>query len=66
MSDFAGLMKEERLDRKPFPLRGFRGVDRDHVETLATFGIRNTYHILQAEATGIDRKNLAEQPVFRN
>jgi len=61
MSKYAGLMREERLDRKPFPLREFRGVDREHVETLAAFGIRNTYQILQAGATGIDRKNLAEQ-----
>jgi len=61
MSNFAELMREEWLDRKPFPLREFRGVVREYVETLAAFGIRNSYHMLEAGATGIDRKDLAEQ-----
>ena len=61
MSNFAELMREEWLDRKPFPLREFRGVVRGYVETLAAFGIRNSYHMLEAGVTGIDRKDLAEQ-----
>ena len=61
MSNVAGAMREERIIRKPFPLKDFRGFDIEDLEALAGQGITNTVQMLQAGATQKDRRLLAEQ-----
>lgn len=61
MSNIARTMREERIIRKPFPLKDFRGVDIEDLEILARQGISNTDQMLQAGATEKDRRLLAEQ-----
>jgi hypothetical protein len=61
MSNFARVIREERIIRKPFPLKDFRGLDIEFAEILARHGIRNTVQLLGAGATQKDRRILAEQ-----
>jgi hypothetical protein len=61
MCNVVGAMREERIIRKPFPLKDFRGVDIGDLEALAGQGITNTVQMLQAGATQKDRRLLAEQ-----
>ena len=56
----AGMLREEMMERKPFSLKEFRGVDRDCVDALAENGIRNVDQMLAAGATNVDRVALAE------
>ncbi len=55
----AGLLRQARIERPPFPLRDFRGVDPQHVERLAALGIGNAHQMLQAGRTPAARQDLA-------
>jgi hypothetical protein len=55
----AGLLRGARIERPPFPLRDFRGVDPEHVERLAALGIRNARQMLEAGRTPAGRQELA-------
>jgi predicted flap endonuclease-1-like 5' DNA nuclease len=57
--DLAGILREERINRKPFSLKDFRGVDPVYVNTLAENGIRNIDQMLEAGGTLNDRKSIA-------
>jgi hypothetical protein len=59
MSELAGLLREERMDRKPFALKDFRGVEQDDMEKLGNIGIWNVNHLLKAGGKREDRKNLS-------
>jgi hypothetical protein len=61
MQQLAGVLREERMKRRPFSLSGFRGVDPEAVERLATAGIRNVKQMLEAGATSRGREALAEE-----
>ena len=61
ISKLAGVLREERKDRKPFSIKYFRGVDRRSVNTLAEYGIRNIDQMPAAGATNDDRRVLAER-----
>lgn len=61
MRGVSAALREERIERRPFPLGGFRGVDADHVERLARVGIRNAQQMLEAGRTPADRQRLAEE-----
>jgi hypothetical protein len=57
----AGVLREERIERTPFPLAKFRGVDPAHVSALATFGIKHVKHMLDAGRTPRARQALASR-----
>jgi len=61
MKQYASLMRQQRIKRKPFPLKDFRGFDGDHIEVLASAGIRNVNQMLSAGKPPTDRANLAAQ-----
>ena len=55
----AGALREQRILRKPFRLRDFRGVDAKTAETLAEIGIRDVQQMLDAGSTRQSRTSLA-------
>jgi len=61
MSNLARVLREQRIERKPFLLKNFRGVNHGYVTTLAKNGIRNIDQMLAAGSTVEDRLGLAER-----
>jgi len=59
MRAFASNLRQQRIKRKPFPLKKFRGVDHDHTGKLAAIGIKNANQMLEAGRKPADRKSLA-------
>ena len=59
LRDLTASLREERIDRKPFPLKEFRGVDPGYIEKLAIAGIENVVQMLAAGETLKDRELLA-------
>ena len=57
----AGILREQRIERKPFPLIGFRGVDPEHVNRLAAVGIANVRQLLRAGQTPSARDTLSRE-----
>ena len=67
MSDLAARLREERIERKPFPLREFRGVDKAEVALLAEVGIRNIDQMLNEGSTAEKREQISKStgiPLF--
>jgi len=60
MDAYAGSLRADRITRKPFNLKDFRGVDPAHVAALQDLGIRTTDQMLVAGRTPADRTALAE------
>jgi len=61
MEAYTASLREERITRKPFNLRDFRGVDPEHVAALQELGIRTTEQMLVAGRTPSERAALAEK-----
>jgi hypothetical protein len=61
LRELAGLLREQRITRSPFPLKDFRGVDPEHTALLATAGIHNVEQMLKAGHTPADRQELADE-----
>lgn len=61
LRQLAGLLREQRITRSPFPLKDFRGVDPEHAALLATAGIQNVEQMLKAGRTAADRQKLADE-----
>jgi len=61
MARLASMLRQERIERAPFPLREFRGVQPEHVEKLEAIGIRNVDQMLAAGRTQADRETLARR-----
>jgi len=61
MARLAGLLRQERIERAPFPLREFRGVQPEHVEKVEATGIRNADQMLAAGRTQAGREALARR-----
>jgi hypothetical protein len=61
MRSLAGSMREQRIKRTPFPLSGFRGVEPEYADKLASAGIRNVSQMLEAGRMPQDRVALAEE-----
>ncbi|MGD2155325.1 MAG: DUF4332 domain-containing protein [Anaerolineales bacterium] len=61
LEHLSNALRQERIQRKPFALKDFRGVQSEHVEKLAAVGIRNIKQMLKAGKTPADRKTLAEK-----
>lgn len=54
-------LRQERIDRKPFPLGGFRGVEPEVADRLARIGITNVDEMRTAGCTPEARAALAAQ-----
>jgi hypothetical protein len=57
----AGMLREQRIERNPFPLRGFRGVDSEQVARLAAVGITSIQQLLDAGQTPSARDTLSRE-----
>lgn len=60
MCSLAGALREERIERSPFPLAKFQGVDPQYVARLQAAGVKNVAQMLKAGQTPRDRQALAE------
>jgi hypothetical protein len=61
LAHLAGLLRQKRIKRKAFPLKGFRGVAEDVTGRVAAAGIRNVQQMLTAGATPGGRAALSER-----
>jgi hypothetical protein len=61
LEHLSNALRQERIQRKPFALKDFRGVQSEHVKKLAAVGIRNIKQMLAAGKTPADRRALAEK-----
>lgn len=61
MRHLVGALRQARIDRTPFPLKDFSGVDASTLERLATLGIKNTKQMLEAGQTPQRRQSLSEK-----
>ena len=59
LKELCRALRQDRIDRKPFALRGFRGIEPEAVDRLATVGISNIEDMLAAGHTPADRDSLA-------
>jgi len=61
LSDLAGQMRSERIKRKPFMIKSFRGVNPEHIERLLALYIENIDQMMDEARTPKLRQNLAER-----
>ncbi|UCF59327.1 MAG: DUF4332 domain-containing protein [Candidatus Bathyarchaeota archaeon] len=61
MRKLANELRVQRIKRKPFDLKNFRGVNAEHVAKLASLGIKNVKQMLEAGKTRVSRQNLSEK-----
>ncbi|MGD8399132.1 MAG: DUF4332 domain-containing protein [Anaerolineae bacterium] len=61
LHQLAGRLRAQRITRRPFLLKDFRGVDAGHAAALAAAGIRNVKQMLEAGRTPGARKELADE-----
>ena len=61
MRHLAGILREQRIERQPFPLSEFRGINPEYVEKLAAVGIRNVKQMLEVGQTERGRAVLSEE-----
>lgn len=61
MEHLTSVLRQQRIDRKPFALKDFRGVDPECAEKLSAAGIQDVKQMLQAGRTPRDRQVLAEK-----
>jgi len=61
MRKLANELRGQRIKRKPFELKKFRGVNPKHVGKLASIGIRNVKQMLEAGKTRANRQHLSEK-----
>ena len=61
LSDLAGEMRSERIKRKPFLMKNFRGVNSEYISSLEAIYIENTDQMLEAGRTPKLRVELAER-----
>lgn len=59
--DLAIRLRAQRIDRSPFSLNNFRGVNQNYVNILAGVGIKNVNQMLNSAATDEERKELSKQ-----
>ena len=60
LANLAGILREQRIERRPFPLREFRGLNSEYLEKLAAVGILNVKQMLEVGNTERGRGALAE------
>jgi hypothetical protein len=59
LRNVASELRQRRIKRVPFALRGFRGIDPEYLEKLAAVGIRNVEQMLDAGRTRNGRQQLS-------
>jgi len=59
LRNVASELRQRRIRRVPFALRGFRGIDPEYLEKLAIVGIRNVEQMLDAGRTRNGRQRLS-------
>jgi len=59
LRSLAGRLRQQRIKRKPFPLRDFRGISPVHIEKLGALGIRNAEEMLDSGRTRRGREELS-------
>lgn len=60
LSALAAALREQRIERKPFELQGFRGIEPEHAQRLTRVGVHSVQQMLQAGRTASARQELAE------
>ena len=66
MERLVRALRQQRISRKPFALKEFRGVDPQCAKSLAAAGIRDVEQMLEAGRTPGDRQRLAESTGVSN
>ncbi|MBU7010332.1 MAG: DUF4332 domain-containing protein [Theionarchaea archaeon] len=61
LAALTGALREQRITRKPFLLKDFRGVNTEQAEKLAAVGIRNVNQMLKKGKTEKDRQTLSQR-----
>lgn len=61
LETYASFLRQNRIKRKPFLLKDFRGVHSEHLAALASLNIENTAQMLKAGSTSASRQALAEK-----
>jgi hypothetical protein len=61
LSQLSGQLRAERIKRKPFYVRDFRGVQAEQIAKLETINIENVHQMIDAGRTPDLRKTLAKQ-----
>ncbi|MFC2030368.1 DUF4332 domain-containing protein [Chloroflexota bacterium] len=61
MARIAGALRQDRINRRSFALKQFRGVNQDAVQILAEAGLSDVRQMLKAGRTEEDRAELAIQ-----
>jgi hypothetical protein len=61
LMELAGLLRQSRIVRKPFPLRKFRDINSSDLDKLEAVGIKNAKQILSTGATAKMRTELTER-----
>ncbi|MHA2296293.1 MAG: DUF4332 domain-containing protein [Candidatus Hodarchaeales archaeon] len=61
LHDLAGKLREQRIKRKPYTLKKFRGVNLEHLEKLEIMGIENVEQMLKAGRTKSQRQELSNE-----
>ena len=61
MRKLANELRGQRIKRKPFDLKKFRGVNPEHLDKLASIDIRNVKQMLDSGKTRVSRQNLSEK-----
>lgn len=59
LCNVASELRQRRIKRVPFALKGFHGVNHEYVEKLAATGIRNVEQMLEAGRTRNGRQELS-------
>jgi hypothetical protein len=61
MRGLAGTLRQQRIQRKPFALKGFRGANPEYVARLAAVGIEDVEQMREAGRTPDSRQELSEK-----
>lgn len=57
----ASELRQQRIKRKPFKLKKFRGVNSEYTERLVTIGIEDVEQMLKAGRNRVDRQRLSKK-----
>ncbi len=57
----ANELRQQRIKRKPFKLKRFRGVNPEYAENLAAKGVEDVEQMLKTGRTSVDRQKLSER-----
>lgn len=61
MRRLSGELRQQRIERKPFKIKEFRGLDPAHVKKLEDVGIRDVVQMLEAGSTDKKRRDISKK-----